>query len=217
MSNKTGIGWRFKALTEVNDYSKPNWIWFGIFMRLTMVINFFQTNLNLVWNLRLAKSQFFFPNQTGIGLENPMHFLGVSFPNQTGVGLEKDTEWNVPQCTLHPWIDSLVDWMNFRFRLSLFSSQMVGLCEFSPCCPQRFMSVLSSWDPRFLDPNIYATTTSVLKSQNTIGNLGNRYECHHLSNTRFPDMRSCILCHILLQPAFNYSWVGICGLGVSVP
>ena len=121
------------------------------------------------------------------------------------------------QCPVYPWIDSLVDWMNFRFRLSLFSSQMVGLCEFSPYCPQRFMSVLSSWDPRFLDPNIYATTTSVLKSQNTIGNLGNRYECHHLSNSRFPDVRSCILCHILLQPAFDYSWVDICGLGVPVP
>ena len=64
-------------------------------MRLTMVINFFQTNLNLVWNLRLAKFHFFFPNQTGIGLENPTHFLGVSFPNQTGFGLEKDTEWNL--------------------------------------------------------------------------------------------------------------------------
>ena len=57
-----------------------------------MVINFFQTNLNLVWNLRLAKSKFFFPNQTGIGLENPKHFFGVTFPNQTGFGLEKDTE-----------------------------------------------------------------------------------------------------------------------------
>ena len=57
-----------------------------------MVINFFQTNLNLVWNLRPAKFHFFFPNQTGIGLENPTHFLGVSFPNQTGFGLEKDTE-----------------------------------------------------------------------------------------------------------------------------
>ena len=56
---------------------------------------FFQTNLNLVWNLRLAKFHFFFPNQTGIGLENPTHFLGVSFPNQTGFGLEKDTEWNL--------------------------------------------------------------------------------------------------------------------------
>ena len=65
------------------------------------------------------------------------------------------------ECPVHPWIDSLVDWMNFSFRLYLFSSQMVGLCEFSLCCPQRFMSVLSSWDPRFLDPNIYATTTSV--------------------------------------------------------
>ena len=44
-----------------------------------MVINFFQTNLNLVWNLRLAKSIFFFPNQTGIGLENPTHFSGYLF------------------------------------------------------------------------------------------------------------------------------------------
>ena len=35
-----------------------------------MVIKIFQTNLNLVWNLRLAKLIFFFPNQTGIGLEN---------------------------------------------------------------------------------------------------------------------------------------------------
>ena len=60
-----------------------------------MVIKIFQTNLNLVWNLRLAKSIFFFPNQTGIGLENRTQFLGVTFPNQTGIGLEKDTEWNV--------------------------------------------------------------------------------------------------------------------------
>ena len=52
----------------------------------------FQTNLNLVWNLRLAKSVFIFPNQTGIGLENRTQFLGVTFPNQTGFGLEKDTE-----------------------------------------------------------------------------------------------------------------------------
>ena len=93
--NKTGIGSRFKALAIVNDFSKPNWIWFGIFRTLTMVIKIFQTNLNLVWNLRLAKSIFFFPNQTGLGLENRMQFLGVTFPNQTGFGLEKDTEWNV--------------------------------------------------------------------------------------------------------------------------
>ena len=59
-----------------------------------MVIKIFQTNLNLVWNLRLSKSIFFFPNQTGIGLEN-LKFLGVTFPNQTGFGLEKDTEENV--------------------------------------------------------------------------------------------------------------------------
>ena len=77
---------------SVNDFSKPNIIWFGIFRALAMVIKIFQTNLHLVWNLRLTKSIFFFPNQTGIGLENPTHFLGVSFPNQTGFGLEKDTE-----------------------------------------------------------------------------------------------------------------------------
>ena len=57
-----------------------------------MVIKIFQTNLNLVWNLRLAKSSFIFPNQTGIGLENRKQFFGVTFPNQTGFGLEKDTE-----------------------------------------------------------------------------------------------------------------------------
>ena len=57
-----------------------------------MVTNFFQTNLNLVWNMRLAKSIFFFPNQIGIGLENRTQFLGATFPNQTGFGLEKDTE-----------------------------------------------------------------------------------------------------------------------------
>ena len=57
-----------------------------------MVIKTFQTNLNLVWNLRFAKSMFFFPNQTVIGLENPMHFPGLTFPNQTGFGLEKNTE-----------------------------------------------------------------------------------------------------------------------------
>ena len=57
-----------------------------------MVIKTFQTNLNLVWNLRLAKSVSFFPNQTGIGLENPTYFLGVTFPNQIGFGLEKDAE-----------------------------------------------------------------------------------------------------------------------------
>ena len=52
----------------------------------------FQTNLNLVWNLRLAKSVFIFPNQTGIGLENRTQSWSVTFPNQTGFGLEKDTE-----------------------------------------------------------------------------------------------------------------------------
>ena len=56
---------------------------------------FFQTKVNLVWNLRRVKSVFFFPNQTGIGLENRTQFLGVTFPNQTGFGLEKDTEYNV--------------------------------------------------------------------------------------------------------------------------
>ena len=34
----------------------------------------------------------FFPNQSGIGLENCTQFFGVTFPNQTGFGLEKDTE-----------------------------------------------------------------------------------------------------------------------------
>ena len=43
-----------------NDFSKPNLIWFGIFRTLTIVIKIFQTNLNLVWNLRLAKSFFSF-------------------------------------------------------------------------------------------------------------------------------------------------------------
>ena len=57
-----------------------------------MVIKISQTNLNLVWNMRLAKSIFFFPNQIGIGLENRTQFLGATFPNQTGFGLEKDTE-----------------------------------------------------------------------------------------------------------------------------
>ena len=51
----------------------------------------FQTKPNLVWILRLAKS-IFFPNQSGIGLENRTQFFGVTFPNQTGFGLEKDTE-----------------------------------------------------------------------------------------------------------------------------
>ena len=40
-------------------------------------------------------SFFFFPDQTGIGLEKRKQFLGVTFPNQTGFGLEKDTEWNL--------------------------------------------------------------------------------------------------------------------------
>ena len=57
-----------------------------------MVIKIFQTDLNLVWNLRLAKSIFFFPNQIGIGLENRNQFFGVTFPNQGGFGSEKDTE-----------------------------------------------------------------------------------------------------------------------------
>ena len=56
-----------------------------------MVTKTFQTNLNLVWNMRFAKSISFFPNQTG----NRTQFLGVTFPNQTGFGLEKGTEWNV--------------------------------------------------------------------------------------------------------------------------
>ena len=62
------------------------------FRTLTIVIKIFQTNLNLVWNLRPAMSFFFFPNQTEIGLENRTQFLGVTFPNQIGFGLEKDTE-----------------------------------------------------------------------------------------------------------------------------
>ena len=57
-----------------------------------MVVKISQTNLNLVWNMRLAKSIFFFPNQTGIGLENRTQFWSVTFPNQTVFGLEKDTE-----------------------------------------------------------------------------------------------------------------------------
>ena len=57
-----------------------------------MVIKIFQTNLNLVWNLPPAKLFFFFPNQSGNGLESPMHFWGLTFPNQTGFGLEKETE-----------------------------------------------------------------------------------------------------------------------------
>ena len=72
--------------------AKRSTMTFVIFRMLTMFIKLFQTNLNLVWNLRLAKSIFFFPNQTGIGLENRTQFLGVTFPNQTGFGLEKDTE-----------------------------------------------------------------------------------------------------------------------------
>ena len=81
-----------KALALVNNFSKTtlNLVW--NFQGLDNGHQNFQTNLNLVWNLRFAKSVFFFPNQTGIGLENPTHFLGVTFPNQTGFGLEKDTE-----------------------------------------------------------------------------------------------------------------------------
>ena len=70
--NQTNLVWNFQGL----DNGLQN----------------FQTNLNLVWNLRFAKSIFFSPNQTGIGLENRTQFLGVTFPNQTGFGLEKDTE-----------------------------------------------------------------------------------------------------------------------------
>ena len=59
-----------KALALVNDFSKPNWIWFGIFRALTMVIKIskpiwiwfgicilqnqffsFQTKLELVWKI----------------------------------------------------------------------------------------------------------------------------------------------------------------------
>ena len=72
----------------------PNQTEFGLEFsgHLQWSLELSQTNLNLVWNLRLAKSIFFFPNQTGIGLENHTQFLGVTFPNQTGFGLEKDTE-----------------------------------------------------------------------------------------------------------------------------
>ena len=48
-----------------------------------------------------CKINFFFPNQSGIGLENYTQFLGVTFPNQTRFGLEKDTEWNVAEVK-HP-------------------------------------------------------------------------------------------------------------------
>ena len=48
------------------------------------------------FGLEYASSKIkFFPNQTGIGLENRTQFFGVTFPNQTGFGLEKDAEWNV--------------------------------------------------------------------------------------------------------------------------
>ena len=57
-----------------------------------MVVKISHTNLNLLWNMHLAKSIFFFPNQIGIGLENRTQFLGATFPNQAGFGLEKDTE-----------------------------------------------------------------------------------------------------------------------------
>ena len=71
----------------------------------------FPTKLNLVWNFQdidnghknfpfqselglesVSCKIIFFPNQTGICLENPTHFLGVTFPNKTGFGLEKDAE-----------------------------------------------------------------------------------------------------------------------------
>ena len=52
----------------------------------------------LIWfGICVLEIIFLFPNQTGIGLKNPKHFLGVTFPNQTGFGLEKDTEWNVAE------------------------------------------------------------------------------------------------------------------------
>ena len=59
-----------------------------------MVIKIFQANLNLLWNMRLAKSIFFFPKQTGIGLENCTQFLGVTFPNKPGFGLEQKGSMN---------------------------------------------------------------------------------------------------------------------------
>ena len=82
-----------KGLALVNDFSKPNWIWFGIFRALTKVIKI--SKPIWIWFRNLAKSVFFFPNQTGIGSENPTHFLGVTFPNQSVFGLERGTEWNV--------------------------------------------------------------------------------------------------------------------------
>ena len=81
--NKTGIGSRFKALEIVYDFSKPNWIWFGIFRTLTMAITIFQTNLNLVWNLRLAKSFFFLskPNCNWFGKLYAIFGCNFSKPN----------------------------------------------------------------------------------------------------------------------------------------
>ena len=84
---------QIKALALFNDFSKPNWIWFGIFRALTKVIKI--SKPIWIWFRNLAKSVFFFPNQTGIGSENPTHFLGVTFPNQSVFGLERGTEWNV--------------------------------------------------------------------------------------------------------------------------
>ena len=73
--NQTEFGLQFSGHWQwSSNFSKPIWIWFGICV---------------------SQNQFFFPNQTGIGLENLTQFSGVTFPNQTGFGLEKDTEWNV--------------------------------------------------------------------------------------------------------------------------
>ena len=62
-----------------------------------MVIKIFQTNLNLVWNLRLAKFHFFFPNQTGIGLENPTHFWVYLFQTK----LDLVWKWTLNEILLH--------------------------------------------------------------------------------------------------------------------
>ena len=49
------------------------------------------------FGLEYVSWNFFFPNQTVIGLENPTNFLGVTFPNQTGFVLEKGIEYNVAE------------------------------------------------------------------------------------------------------------------------
>ena len=60
-----------------------------------MVIKIFQTNLNWVGNLCLAKRIFSLQTKAILVLENLTHFWGVTFSNQTGFGVEKDAEQNV--------------------------------------------------------------------------------------------------------------------------